>query len=104
MMRPRPSTRVATMLKGLGGFAVSVISIDEISYGLVNKPSADLERAFGEFLELCTILPITEAIARRSGTMRALQRARGHVRHQADMFIAATAAEHGAVLVTRNVR
>lgn len=103
-MRPRPAARVASALKVLDGFAVSVVSIDEITYGLVNNPRVGLERAFGEFLELCTVLPVTEAIARRSGTMRALQRARGHVRHQADMLIAATAAEHGAILVTRNVR
>jgi predicted nucleic acid-binding protein len=104
MMKSRPSLRVGNALKLLDGLSVSVVSIDEITYGWVHTPRPALERAFDAFLDRCVVLPVTKAIARRSGTMRALQRARGRVRHQADMLIAATAAEHGAVLVTRNVR
>ena len=49
-------------------------------------------------------IPITEAIARRSGALRGQLRARGQTRTQADMLIAATALEHDLTLVTRNVR
>jgi predicted nucleic acid-binding protein len=104
LMRPRPTPRVVEWMKDLEAIAMSVVSIEEIVFGLVLRPRSRMERVFDDFSKLCTIIPITEAIARRCSTMRALQRARGHARTQADMLIAATAAEHGAILVTRNVR
>jgi predicted nucleic acid-binding protein len=50
------------------------------------------------------VLPVTDAIARRGGEMRAALAARGQVRSQADMLIAATAQVHALTVVTRNVR
>jgi predicted nucleic acid-binding protein len=43
-------------------------------------------------------------VARRSAGLRARLRTLGKTRTQADMLIAATAAEHDLILVTRNVR
>ena len=59
---------------------------------------------FDQFLLLNTVLPVTDAIARRAGEMRALFTARGIAREQPDMLIAATAQIHALTLVTRNVR
>ena len=50
------------------------------------------------------ILPVTENIAERWGTLTAEQRRRGRQITMADGLIAATALEHGLVLVTRNVK
>lgn len=50
------------------------------------------------------ILPITETIAERWGTMTATQRRRGRQIATAEGLIAATALEQGLILVTRNVK
>ncbi len=104
LMRPRPAPGVLAWFGGLADAAVSVITVEEIGFGLVLRPNVRMEKAFDGFLRACVVWPVTEGIARRSATIRALLRAMGHVRHQADMLIAATAAEHGVVLATRNVR
>lgn len=50
------------------------------------------------------ILPVTAAVALRWGRLAAARRRQGHALHPADGLIAATALEHGLVLVTRNVK
>ena len=62
-----------------------------------------MESWFDRFLiAWCETLPVTEAIARRGGTMRAALRRDGQTRTQADLLIAATAWEHRLPLATRN--
>jgi len=48
------------------------------------------------------VLPLTEAIARRFGALRAALRPRGIVKSDFDLVIAATALEHGAALVSHD--
>lgn len=50
------------------------------------------------------VLSISQGIARRGGELRRQLAARGVVRKQADMLIAATAQTHPLTLVTRNTR
>jgi predicted nucleic acid-binding protein len=50
------------------------------------------------------ILPVTLAVANRWGSMDGMRRLAGRPLNTADGMIAATAAEWGLVLVTRNVR
>ncbi|HEX2879626.1 MAG TPA: PIN domain-containing protein, partial [Polyangiaceae bacterium] len=52
----------------------------------------------------CDVLPVNARIARRCAELRSEAVSRGQQRTQADMLIAATAAEHDLVLVTRNER
>ncbi|HYO16166.1 MAG TPA: PIN domain-containing protein [Thermoanaerobaculia bacterium] len=47
---------------------------------------------------------MTAEIAKRAGELRGERQARGDIRSQADMMIAATAQMHQLTLVTRNVR
>jgi predicted nucleic acid-binding protein len=54
--------------------------------------------------DYCEILDVTPRVARRAAELRAVLGARGTPRTQADMLIAATAAEHDLVLVTRTAR
>jgi predicted nucleic acid-binding protein len=82
---------------------MSVISVEEIRFGLAWKPNAKVAAWLERFLEAhCRILPATDEVARRSGEMRGRLRARGVTRTQADMLIAATASLHRLTLVTRN--
>ncbi|MEI2625275.1 MAG: type II toxin-antitoxin system VapC family toxin [Giesbergeria sp.] len=87
-----------------GGVIISAISVDEIFYGLLRKPNAALLAWFDGFIGRNQVLDATAAIARRAGEMRGMLAARGQVRSQADMLIAATAQVHALTLVTRNVR
>lgn len=87
-----------------GQVTISVITADEIFYGLLRKPNAALLAWFDSFIARNQVLDITEVIARRAGEMRGLLATRGQVRSQADMLIAATAQVHALTLVTRNVR
>jgi predicted nucleic acid-binding protein len=105
LMRPRPDRGVLAWSAIHGSFAFSVVSLEEVLFGLSMRPSARMSRQFDFLIStFATVLPISDAIARRCSELRAGQARRGHVRTQADMLIAATAYEHGAVLVTRNVR
>jgi predicted nucleic acid-binding protein len=84
---------------------ISVVSIEEIAFGLNWKPARKISDWIANFIEqACDVLPITAAIAQRSGELRGRLRAKGITRASADMFIAATAQVHGLTLVTRNVR
>jgi predicted nucleic acid-binding protein len=104
-MRPAPESRVVRWAKRQDGFALSVVSLEEILFGLALKPNERVGRWFAGFVaEHCDVLQVTETIARRCAVLRAAHRAKGRQRTQADMLIAATAAQHALVLATRNVR
>ena len=46
------------------------------------------------------VLPVTDAVADRFGQLKAELRRLGKPRSDVDLFVAATAIEHGAILVT----
>ena len=79
------------------------MTLEEIRYGLAWKPNPRVLARIEKILEdHCDFLPVTEAIARRSGALRGQLQAVGKPRSQSDMLIAATAAVHGLTVVTRN--
>lgn len=108
LMRQQPDPGVLGWLQGRQQLSprltVSVITIDEIAFGLTRRPSVRLQDWFDSFLQRHNVLPITTNIARRAGELRAQLQVKGQVRTQADMLIAATAQLHGLAVVTRNLR
>lgn len=106
LSRPRPNPvveRWAATVKPPFGF--SVVSLEEVRYGLSWRPVQRVEIWFSEFLAgFCETLPVTDAIGRRAGEVRGRLQALGETRTQADMLIAATALEHQLPLATRNAR
>jgi len=103
LVRRDPNPGVTEWARGVTNVSVSVVTVDEVFFGLSWKPNARVLSWFGGFLaNHCTVLPVTEPIARRSGQVRGQLQATGRVRTQADMLIAATAQVHGLTLVTRN--
>src|SRR4029077_4950659 len=105
LVRPRPEPGVTAWASGMEQIAISVVSLEEITFGLNAKPNKRIDDWFEHFFaEACDVLPITPSIARRAGAMRGQLRAKGITRSPADMLIAATAQVHGITLVTRNVR
>jgi predicted nucleic acid-binding protein len=104
LMRRAPDAQVMQWFGRTPSMAVSVITVDEIVYGLTRRALQPLRERFDEFVANMQVLDMDHRIARRAGELRGAFAARGIVRHQADMQIAATAQVHALTLVTRNVR
>ena len=106
LSRPTPSPAVAAWAAHVPlPIRVSVVTLEEIHFGLAWKPNAELRAWFDDFLtHSCTVLSVTDSIARRAGDLRGQLRGGGRQRTQADMLIAATAQAHQLVLATRNAR
>ena len=104
LSRRCPNDGVVVWAGRAGPVSVSAVTVEEIFFGLSWSPNAAVQRWFERyFLERADVLPVTAKIARLAGDLRGALRARGKVRSQADMLIAATAAVHGLILATRNV-
>ncbi len=105
LARPKPNLGVINWSTKVSSINLSVITVEEIYYGLAAKPNARIEQWFEQFLDhYCIILPITVDIAKMSGLIRGNLRSQGKQRTQADILIAATAKIHKLRLVTRNIR
>ncbi len=106
LARPAPDERVLLWANSMPlPLSISVVTLEEINFGLSWKPNAEVRAWFDAFLaDSCRILPVTDAIARRAGELRGRFRSEGRQRTQADMLIAATAQAHQLALATRNVR
>jgi predicted nucleic acid-binding protein len=105
LIKSRPDAGVVAWSNGVSRLALSVITIEEIQYGLARRPNAVVAAWYEQaLLQIAEPLPVTVAIARVAGTLRGQLAARGVARTQADMLIAATAQVHRLTLVTRNTR
>jgi predicted nucleic acid-binding protein len=105
VMKRSPNLQVKDWLKTQELIYLSVITIEEIYFGLTYKDAKRQSEWFEKFVQLrCEVLPITFSIANRCGKLRGEFRRKGIARAQADILIAATAHEHGLILVTRNVK
>lgn len=104
LARPRPNPGVLAWASVQSSIALSVVTVEEIFYGLAWKPNQRISEWFEEFLSSrCQVLPVTIEVARQCGRLRGWLTGRGIVRTQADLLIAATAQIHQLTLVTRNV-
>lgn len=86
LARPQPNSGVLAWSVEVSSIAVSVITLEEIAYGLTAKPNPRIQNWFENFLRTyCQILPITAEIAQRCGELRGYLRTKGKPRTQADM-------------------
>jgi len=104
LLRRAPDAQVVRWFEQARDVAVSVVTVDEIVFGLTRRAMHPLRERFDAFLAAAQVLEIDARVARRAGELRGSLAARGIVRAQPDMLIAATAQVHALTLVTRNVR
>jgi toxin FitB len=105
LSRRAPHPRVLAWASGVTSYVISAITVEELFFGVSAQPLPRIHAWLEALFETsCTVLPITEQIARRCGELRGELRGRGQIRSQADMMIAATAQLHGLALATRNTR
>jgi toxin FitB len=103
LTKPQPNPGVVDWASSLSRMALSVVTVEEVTFGFIWKSKPRIQAWFEDFVKAhCEILPITNEIARRAGELRGTLRTRGQTRTQADMLIAATAQIHALTLVTRN--
>jgi toxin FitB len=104
LARPQPNSGVLEWSANITSISLSVITLEEITFGLNAKPNPRIQEWFQQFLRTCQIIPLMPEIAQHAGELRGTLRTRGIIRSQADMLIAATAHIHQLTLVTRNIR
>ena len=105
LARSNPNPGVLAWAGSIGAVTISVVTVEEIAYGLARRPIPRVRIWFEKFLGTrCSVLPITMEVALRCGQLRGELAARGMTRSQADMLIAATAQVHALTVVTRNTR
>jgi predicted nucleic acid-binding protein len=105
LSRPRPNPGIVAWSAAVRQIAVSVITVEEILFGLARRPIDRVRAWFDQFLARhCEVLDVTRPIAILAGNLRGQLASRGQVRTQADILIGATAAHHGLTVVTRNLR
>jgi predicted nucleic acid-binding protein len=101
----RPRERHALEQLSDDGIGISIICLGELyegAYG-ASDPHSRLAR-YREFVSAFTILPLTDAIMERFAITRAELRRQGGLIPDIDLLVAATALEHGLILLTRNSR
>lgn len=100
-----PNENVIAWARTIDQISISVITLEEIIFGLSWKPNERIQQWFDNFLtNFCAIVPVSVEIATHAGQLRGLLTQRGIQRTQADMTIAATAQVNHQTLVTRNVK
>jgi toxin FitB len=111
-LRPQPDARVLAWLRENEARAwLSVLTVGEMEAGIRGAPDPRRARELRAWLDDVLIpqfthrlLPLDMAVTRRWGERTAAARANGTPVGAVDALIAATAAQHGLAVATRNVR
>ena len=104
LAKPKPDPGVLSFAAQHSQVKISVITLDELYFGLAWKPHPRIRVWLDQFVrDYCDVLPVDQEIVRFAGELRGNFQAQGITRTQADMLIAATAVVSRLSLATRNV-
>lgn len=84
------------------GLAISVINVGEVYEGVVNGTDDDALTSIRGFLNEFVLVNLTDPVMERFARLRSELRRRGQLIPDLDLLIAATALEHGLILMTGN--
>ena len=105
VMKRSPNPDVKSWLQQHNLIYISVITLEEIYWGLAYKDARRQREWFERFVKYrCDVLPVTHSMAKRCGELRGQFRKRGVTKKQADTLIAATAYTHHLIAATRNTQ
>lgn len=107
LVRPQPNPGVAQWFatEGASGFALSVVTIEELSFGVARAPATRRPKLtvwLEALIATALVIPVSLEVARTAGRLRAAREARGRRVAQPDMLLAATAHTHRLAFLTRN--
>ena len=102
--RNHPTLMAKVLAQAPADLAISVLVEHELRYGFARNPTVKSWPLIEQLLALIPSLPLTRSIANRAAELRGDLAAAGTPIGTYDLLIAATALEHGATLVTNNVR
>ena len=102
--RANPALMAKMLAQAPADLAVSVLVEHDLRYGFARNQAVKSWPLIEQLLALITSLPLTRPIANRAAELRSDLAAAGAPIGPYDLLIAATALEHGATLVTNNVR
>lgn len=97
----KKGNNVAARIKTFSEIYVSSIAVGELYYGAYN--SADIARHIqltNSFLQNCKILPVDNVTADMYGSIKTSLKRKGKPIPENDIWIAATALQHGLLLYT----
>ena len=103
-LKPMPDASVQAWMAKQTALAVSVISLDEVMYGLQRKRMMAALARFEHLLKIAEIIALDESMARTAASMRSDFSQQGISRSPQDMQIAATAIGRECTLATRNTK
>ena len=102
--RSHPALMTRMLAVAPSDLAISVLVEHELRYGFARNPWVKSWPLVEALLALVPSLPLTRPIANRAADLRSDPAVAGTPIGPYDLLIAATALEHGATLVTNNVR
>lgn len=102
-MRGRSDVIAQLTAREREGLAISVATLAELYEGVASaRDPAAAGSALNNFLQLVTIIRLSETVAARFGKEAALLRRSGQPLPDFDLVIAATALHHGLILLTED--
>jgi tRNA(fMet)-specific endonuclease VapC len=101
---PTVVAKAGVYLQQHGRFSFSQFSRFEVRRGYLHKKATTQLGRFDTFCSHSVVLPVSEAIFDRAARLWGDAQNGGHPCGDADLLIAATALEHGLVLVSGNLR
>lgn len=105
IMKKYPDTSVLRWFSSLNEIGISVITLEELIFGLRRKGLFQKEAWLRRFTaSAARVFPVEMEDVFWAGEKRGLFSAQGRQIHQADALIAASAWRNGLVLATRNHR
>jgi toxin FitB len=104
VLKPQPDAGVSAWFPKQTVLGISVISLDEVLFGLQRKRMTVVLGRFEHLLSLTEIVPVDEKVARYAAALRSDFSLQGVTRSQSDMLIAATALSRECTIATRNTK